>query len=99
MIPNPHAVFLSSPLVAIVQSVMEKRAEDTTPEQLADLVKDAQNESTFSVSERASLLLYVVLADVKEHSAIPALLEEYQTMIHEVYWMNNDVDNDVDVDY
>ena len=64
-----------------VLSILDKRTADTTPEELADLVKEAQNSSTLSVSDRPALALFVVLAGVSDYKEIPALLEKYRAMI------------------
>lgn len=45
------------------------------------MVKEAQNSSTLSVSDRPALALFVVLAGVSDYKEIPALLEKYKAMI------------------
>ena len=62
--------------------VCEKVIPDTTPEGLADIVKDVQNDS--SLGDRAALALYSVLVNITLYTDIPAVLEKYKKMVTDV---------------
>ena len=75
--------------------VCEKVIPDTTPEGLADIVKDVQNDSSLSVArvfrdvhddlgDRAALALYSVLVNITVYTDIPAVLEKYKKMVTDV---------------
>ncbi|KAK8789662.1 eukaryotic translation initiation factor 5 [Blastocystis sp. subtype 4] len=64
-----------------VKMVCEKVIPDTTPEGLADIVKDVQNDSSLSVGDRAALALYSVLVNITVYTDIPAVLEKYKKMV------------------
>ena len=64
--------------------VCEKVIPDTTPEGLADIVKDVQNDSSLSVGDRAALALYSVLVNITVYTDIPAVLEKYKKMVTDV---------------
>lgn len=67
-----------------VKTVCEKVTPETSPEGIADIVKDVQNDSSLSVGDRAALALYSVLVNTTEYSAIPAVLEKYKKMVADV---------------
>ena len=64
--------------------VCEKVIPDTTPEGLADIVKDVQNDSSLSVGDRAALALYSVLVNITVYTDIPGVLEKYKKMVTDV---------------
>ena len=57
---------------------------ELTAEALGDVVKDVQNKSTLSVSDRAAIATYAICMNVASYQEIPAVLERFGSVIHSV---------------
>lgn len=49
-----------------------------------DVVKDVQNKSTLSVSDRAAIATYAICMNVASYADIPAALERFGSVVHSV---------------
>lgn len=66
------------------QSVAAAITAETTAEALGDVVKDVQNKSTLSVSDRAAIATYAICMNVASYADIPAVLERFGGVVQSV---------------
>lgn len=66
------------------EQIRQGITEETTTEQLSDLIKNAQGTSSFSSSERGCLGVYALFSYASDWKAIPVLLEKYGGVIRSV---------------
>ncbi len=66
------------------QSVAAAITPELTAEALGDVVKDVQNKSTLSVSDRAAIATYAICMNVASYADIPAALERFGSVVHSV---------------
>ena len=74
----------TSMFLECVDHILAEITEETTTEQLSDVIKNIQGTSSFSTSERASLGTYALLSYTSEWKALPAILEKFGSVIRSV---------------
>ena len=70
--------------MSCVQRIVDTINDSTTVESLSDTVKDVQNDSSFSVVDRAALAVYAICANVTVYSEIPAVLDRFGAVVRNV---------------